>query len=97
MNQITSVSGDGTGQKSGQLPTQVHPEGPSRRDEASPITRTEWKGIISMKTRFSDADIKERRAEYAFSLRYETQASESVREAWRKLVAMLDELLRRRK
>lgn len=49
-----------------------------------------------MKVHVSDADIKERRAEYRRALKHETQASTSVREAWRKLVAMLDELLLRR-
>jgi hypothetical protein len=46
-----------------------------------------------MKTEFSDIDILERREEYALALKTEKQASSSVREQWRKLVAMLDELL----
>lgn len=45
----------------------------------------------------TDADIEERRKEYARALLMEKQASPSVREAWRKLVAMLDELLERRR
>lgn len=49
-----------------------------------------------MKIKVSDDDIRERRAEYKLALKTETQASPSVREMWRKLVAMLDELLKRR-
>lgn len=45
----------------------------------------------------TDADIQERRKEYAHALITEKQASVTVREAWRKLVAMLDELLERRR
>lgn len=48
------------------------------------------------KIEVSNADIKERRKEYADALRCETQASSSTREAWKKLVAMLDDLLKRR-
>jgi hypothetical protein len=44
----------------------------------------------------SDKDIIERRDEYKLALKMETQASSTVREWWRKLVAMLDELLARR-
>lgn len=44
----------------------------------------------------TNADIEEKRAEYATALRKETQASETVRTAWKKMVAMFDELLERR-
>jgi hypothetical protein len=47
--------------------------------------------------KISDDDIRERREEYALALKRETQASPTVRLMWRKLVAMLDELLERRK
>ena len=47
--------------------------------------------------RVLDSDIEERRGEYKLALRKETQASTSVREAWRKMVWMFDELLKRRK
>jgi hypothetical protein len=50
-----------------------------------------------MKVKVTDEDIRERRREYALALRTETQASASVRDMWRKLVAMLDELLERRR
>lgn len=49
-----------------------------------------------MKTDFTDADIRARRDEYKAALKNETQASGTVREMWRKLVAMLNELLKRR-
>lgn len=48
------------------------------------------------KVEFSDDEIRERRDEYKLALKTETQSSPSVREMWRKLVAMLDELLQRR-
>jgi hypothetical protein len=54
------------------------------------------KGWEMKKIDVSDSDIRERRAEYALALKIETQASVSVRQMWRKLVAMLDELLERR-
>ena len=49
------------------------------------------------KAQFTDADIRGQRAMYARALKRETQASVSVREMWRKLVAMLDELLQYRR
>lgn len=48
------------------------------------------------KVEVTDDDIRERRDEYKQALKKETQASATVREMWRKLVAMLDELLDRR-
>lgn len=54
-------------------------------------------GLSAMtKLLISDEDIRERREEYKLALKRETQASPTVREMWRKLVAMLDELLERR-
>lgn len=44
----------------------------------------------------SDADIIERLVEYRRALRDETDASPTVREAWKKLCVMLDELMMRR-
>jgi hypothetical protein len=44
----------------------------------------------------SDEDIRTRIDEYKSALKHETQASATVREMWRKLVAMLEELLARR-
>ena len=49
-----------------------------------------------MRVEVSDQDIRERRAEYALALKRETQASSTVREWWRKMVAMFDELVERR-
>lgn len=48
------------------------------------------------KIEVTDDDIKERRKEYKLALKRETQASFTVREWWRKMVAMFDELLKRR-
>jgi len=50
-----------------------------------------------MKVMFSERDVRRQRAMYALALKRETQASASVREMWRKLVSMLDELLRLRR
>ena len=44
----------------------------------------------------TDEDIRERKDEYVRALKHETQASLSVREAWKQRVEMFDELLRRR-
>ncbi|MCU1338821.1 MAG: hypothetical protein JWO19_4402 [Bryobacterales bacterium] len=49
-----------------------------------------------MKPDVSDDDIRERLAEYRLALKRETMASMSVREAWKKMVAMFEELLERR-
>ena len=50
-----------------------------------------------MKLQILDSDIRYQRDMYKRSLKTETQASESVRDMWRQLVAMLDELLRCRR
>lgn len=54
----------------------------------------ESRGTIKMK--ITDEDIRERIREYELALRTEVEASRSVREAWRKMVGMFNELLERR-